>query len=436
MSDTPPPFFPDPHRLRRQGGNLTFTDLPTYMLVPASPGEFDQRCTYASNNSCSLLAPWDKVGDASTWSGVYYPAGYAASLWKPAGLGDWFALRYGMQVSTVYNYGDVGDNATYAGNLLYALESDLEASNQVPFYGLTDRVWAIDNATVNITLPDLLDTVYTLTDGYQGGALPYWINNRVRLMGARAFAYAGASDRRSGPAGVVLSSRDYRGVLAGTCERLTQVSGYSTTDHNLRFNFDYAHDFALQCPIKPLPWVAQAFPTAVSAAGAQPLTIQCPAYPYMFGSSKPGIFDVGKPDYPRCGLSTTPSIYFSGDSGTETTCCFERINGACCSDKNLPVDDPDQYSSSRCNRYRYANAGSAYLCRDMQECVGGGRLEWPFLQGASLATSRDTNDSCFKVPAPGGTVSLSVLRLPVLDIRTIPLTLSPFTQQPYCTRDG
>jgi hypothetical protein len=403
-------------------------------LLPASPGAFDPACADANSTAptCSLLAPWDSAGDASKWRGRYYPAGYAAGLWTPAGVGEWSVLRWGMNVSATYNGGDVGDDAKYAGNLLYALESTLEGYNQVPFYGLTDRVWAIDNTTVNITLPDLLNTPYTLTDGYRGGSMPYWINNHVRLRGARAFAYAGASDSRSGPAGVVLSSRDYRGVLAGTCERLTQVSGYDLSSKYLRFNFDSYHDFALQCPIKPVDWVAKVFPTAVRAASAQPLTIQCPAYPYMFGSSYPGYFSVGKPDYPWCGLSTTSNISFSGDSGTDTTCCFEKINGACCSDKNLPVNDPDQYSYSRCNRY---STNGYSFCQDMQQCVGGGRLEWPFLAGASFDTGTTDPSPCFKVPAPYVPPD-DAFRLPVLDIRTIPQTVSPFTQKPYCTRDG
>lgn len=372
---------------------------------------------------------------------MYYPAGYAAALWAPAGMGEWSALRWGMQVSLMYNGGDIA-NATYAGNLLYALESTLEASYQVPFNGLTDRPWAIDDATVNITLPDLLykSSDYVLTDGYQGGGSPYWINNKVRLREARALVHAGASDARSGPSGVVLSSLDYRGVLAGNCSKLYNVGAFDLRAKPLRFQDDYLHDFALQCKIVPSGWVAKAFPTASRAAVSKPLTIQCPTYPWMYGSSFPG-YPKTKPQYPRCGLSTTPDISFSGSSGTDTTCCFDKVHE--CFDRNgdptdcidLPTNNPDQYSKPTCNRYDYNNEWQkiySTFCQDMQECVGGGRLEWPFLVGASLDTGTTDPSPCFKVPAPNDVVS----RLPVLDIRTIPQTLSPFTQFPYCIRDG
>ena len=284
--------------------NQPFINLPSVLLLPASPSEFDPACANATS-SCSLLAPWDLAGDASTWSGLYYPAGYAAGLWTPAGAGEWFALRYGMNVSAMYNDGAI-ENATYAGNLLQALESTLEGSNQVPFNGLSDRTWAI-NGTIDLALPDLIHA-YGInkdpTDGYTGNS--YWIGRRVRIKGARAFANAGASDRRNGPAGVIISSPDYRGALSGRCARMIWVASSNdpnsflnahegeyclnyectlagqVTDHPLRFSCADSIDFALSCPIYPASWIKKTFPSAPFAKKNTPsIMVQCPAHPYM-----------------------------------------------------------------------------------------------------------------------------------------------------------
>ena len=75
---------------------------------------------------------WPHGGES--WSGLGHPLGYAASLWKPAGIETWFTLRYGMNVSSMYNGGAVGSGP--AGNILNALESTLEGAYQVPMSGL------------------------------------------------------------------------------------------------------------------------------------------------------------------------------------------------------------------------------------------------------------------------------------------------------------
>jgi len=382
---------PPPLRL---GGH--FIDLPTTLLVPASPGEFDPACANATSTApaCSLLAPWSRAADASTWSGAYFPAGYAASLWKPAGAAEWFAMRWGTNVSRVY--AGVTNNVTYAGNMLYEFESTLEGFNQVPFYGLSDRLWAIPG-TVDVALPDLLFNDWAVgahrvpidggphkvpTDGYQQGS-EYWINDNTRIKGARMFAHAAASDRRRGPAGVVMVSTDYGAVLRGDCvQRLYVPStnkpndspyaihrgeycvnedacpyGINTpepTGHPLRFSCADHIQFALQCNIWPQQWLRTVFPNATTAAYAAPITVQCPAYPYMWGTVVG--FKNGKPYYPRCGLSSAGAnapyrlIQFDGESGTDSTCCFEQTRDGQDTCEDLPSHKTNNYMQPSCNR--------------------------------------------------------------------------------------
>jgi len=439
-----------------------FIDLPSFLLVPASPGEFDPGCVNATSMApaCSLLAPWDRVGDASSWSGLYFPASYAAGLWTPANSFEWFALRYGMNVSAMYNGGDI-PNAMYAGNLLHALESTLEGSNQVPFSGLSDRTWAI-NGSIDIALPDLirpsgapwLDDIQVPTDGYQGNS--YWIGRRVRIKGARTFANSGAGDRRYGPAGVVISSPDYRSVLSGRCDRLIWVGSSNNpndflnvhrgeyclnydctlagtvTDNPLRFSCAQKIDFALSCPIYPTSLIKEAFPPTNAREYGPAIRVQCPAYPYMWETDVG--FKSGKPYYPRCGLSFRDNdVQFDGTSGTDSTCCFEQTrDGRDTCDDLSDRGDPERFTQPSCNRYNWKDIG---YCQDMQRCLGGGRLEYPFLAGAWLDTGEGR--PCFSVPqAP----EIMLPRLPVLDIRNIPRVLSPFTKkdgvyQPYCDVD-
>lgn len=69
----------------------------------------------------------------------------------------------------------------------------------------------------------------------------------------------------------------------------------------------------------------------------------------------------------------------------------------------------------------------------MDSCLGGGRLEWPFMGGAWLDTG--TTDKCFQVPAKADNAG-DVHRLPVLDISAIPRVMSsPFTNLSYCSTD-
>ena len=68
----------------------------------------------------------------------------------------------------------------------------------------------------------------------------------------------------------------------------------------------------------------------------------------------------------------------------------------------------------------------------MDQCLGQHRLEWPFLAHAWLQTG--DGDKCFSVPDTNA-VSVSLPRLPVLDIRSIPRVLSPFTNKSYCIQD-
>lgn len=419
--------------------------------MPASPGEFDPTCADARNTSCSLLAPWDRASDASTWSGQYYPAGYAAELWRPAGPFDWNALRFGMYASHVYVPSNTNNNATYAFNLLYAMESTLEAPNQVPFYGMSDRAWAIDG-TVDVALPDLLqDAPFNLapTDGDQGAS--YWIGKKVRLKGARMFAHAGASDMRAGPAGVVYSSMDYRGVMTGTCRKKIVVPtsnsetigyycvnsdceysqfGYYIGYHYLRTDCRSYTDFALECPVHAQLWLQKAFPAAYAAYAAAPqrdLTIQCPAQPWAANTilgDEPFEQKSRKPSYPTCGLSTRSYISFDG-YGTDSTCCFEQLADL----SKFCSAQPDEVPPS-CNRYslRPSNDSRSFKCQDMVNCAGGGRLEWPFFKGAWLDTG--TADPCFQVPP----IDDLVHRLPVIDVRSIPRVLSPFDvrEKEYC----
>lgn len=426
--------------------------------MPASPGEFDPACANASNTACSLLAPWDRAGDAATWSGQYYPAGYAADLWRPADPSAWYVLRFGMYASSKYVPSNTNNitpyNATYALNLLYTLESTLESENQVPFYGMSDRVWAISNGTVDVALPDLLqDAPFNLapTDGDQGAS--YWIGKKVRLKGARMFAHAGASDTRAGPAGVVLFSQDYRGVLSGTCMKrkivytTNTIGDYYCVNPDCEFTrsgtyvgYNYLRtycrsytDFALECPVSAEPWLQKAFPSAYAAYAAVPnryLTIQCPAYPWaantMLGDEPGGGI---KPPYPTCGLSTKSYISFDG-YGTDSTCCFEQKVAF---PSKLCSAQPDEVPPS-CNRYLfrpYPDETGSWKCQDMVNCAGGGRLEWPFFKGAWLDTG--TAAPCFQVPP----IDDLVHRLPVINIKSIPRVLSPFdsNEKEYCTLD-
>lgn len=140
-------------------------------------------------------------------------------------------------------------------------------------------------------------------------------------------------------------------------------------------------------------------------------------------------FKSGKPYYPRCGLSfQSNAIKFDGESGTDSTCCFEQTRGDLDTCVNLSDGaDPERYTQPSCNRYDWKGVG---YCQDMQSCLGGGRLEFPFLAGAWLDTGEGR--PCFSVPkAP----EIMLPRLPVLDIRNIPRVTSPFTNQPYCVVD-
>lgn len=303
-----------------------------------------------------------------------------------------------------------------------------DAFGQVPFAGMADRTWAIDG-TLDIALPDLLinadrDRNLIPTDGYSGVFTSYYVDKHVRLKNASMFASVGADDMREGPSSIVIRSRDYRGVLSGKCAERFKDSFF-----RFQCTADLAYqnyiDYALECPIKPLSWVIEAFPNAVRAATAKPLTVQCPAFPWQRGSWNPGVSN-SLPSDSWCGLSTEESIRFPGPTGTDATCCFNQVY---LSGNIYRCEDSEQRRVPSCNRYE---CEGYEWCQDMRECVGDGRLEWPFLLGAWLSTNGD--DQCFKLPPALGDTP-RVLRLPALDIRTIPRVTSPFTNQTYCSVD-
>ena len=169
----------------------------------------------------------------------------------------------------------------------------------------------------------------------------------------------------------------------------------------------------MSCPVKPSEWLRKAFP--YSKGRDQTMTIQCPTYPYEWHT------DLGedKPDYARCGLSTLNRVEFRG-KGTDTTCCFERVQGSSVCRDTL---DYTLYTPT-CNRYEFNGNG---YCQDMNECLGNDRMAWPFWSGASLSTFND----CYKEPVETGAQAIAS-RLPTIDIRSIPQVVSPFTGEPYC----
>ena len=169
----------------------------------------------------------------------------------------------------------------------------------------------------------------------------------------------------------------------------------------------------MSCPVKPSEWLRKAFP--YSKGRDQTMTIQCPTYPYEWHT------DLGedKPDYARCGLSTLNRVEFRG-KGTDTTCCFERVQGSSGCRDTL---DYTLYTPT-CNRYEFNGNG---YCQDMNECLGNDRMAWPFWSGASLSTFND----CYKEPVETGAQAIAS-RLPTIDIRSIPQVVSPFTGEPYC----
>jgi hypothetical protein len=218
------------------GTNETYSNW----LVPASPGAFDEACATVlfpdpdGRSDCTLFGRHGDGGES--WSGLGSPLGYDASLWEPAGIETWATLRYGMNLSSSYNGGNVGSGP--AGNLLLALESTMESAYQVPMSGLSNRTWWISGYKI----PELYLGDFDLRDpkGPYSGVAPvqgkddgeelgrYWISDEVKIKDTLAFASVNASDRSAGPAGVVFAGRDLRGAFSADCERLEQ-------SHNLRF---------------------------------------------------------------------------------------------------------------------------------------------------------------------------------------------------------
>ena len=211
-------------------------------LVPASPGAFDEACLAPPtsdpkvSSNCTLLGQHGDGGES--WSGLGHPLGYAASLWKPAGIETWFTLRYGMNVSSMYNGGAVGSGP--AGNILNALESTLEGAYQVPMSGLSDRTWWISGYRIpklhlgdfDLRNPSGYDVIPVQErDNVSPPKDRYWMRKDVYINGSLAFAVSNASNRRSGPAGVVFAGSDFDGVFSADCERLAE-------NHYMRFVCD------------------------------------------------------------------------------------------------------------------------------------------------------------------------------------------------------
>ena len=231
--------------LKRQEINRTglgVAETASVWLVPASPGAFDEACLAPPtsdpkvSSNCTLLGQHGDGGES--WSGLGHPLGYSASLWKPAGIETWFTLRYGMNVSSMYNGGAVGSGP--AGNILNALESTLEGAYQVPMSGLSDRTWWISGYRI----PKLHLGDFDLRNPRGQNVIPvqerdnvspprdrYWIRKDVYINGSLAFAVSNASNRRSGPAGVVFAGSDFGGVFSANCTRLAQ-------DPFMRFSCD------------------------------------------------------------------------------------------------------------------------------------------------------------------------------------------------------
>jgi len=187
----------------------------TRYLVPASLAQFDPRCE-GSNVSVMAAKGCSLLGDASdtsntAWATLKAPLGYPADLWQPAGIEPWATLRYGFNVSSVYNEGLArGD----ANNLLLMMERHFDAAYPVAFANVSRvPMWIANQSIPFVHFLDLT----TAADGKSSIKLGpnrdnFWMNRNAGFYNVLAFVHGNATNDMAGPSGLVFSKTDLGGV--------------------------------------------------------------------------------------------------------------------------------------------------------------------------------------------------------------------------------
>lgn len=296
-----------------------------------------------------------------------------------------------------------------------------------------------------------------------GNGSIYWFHKDFGVHNVRGFVTLNASDLRAGPAGVVMKSTDVAGVSVGgeeqgcgqdgglrhsltllvpLCSPLPQLYDKQCAIYNtdasrtetvlqssLQFKCDLEVDFALATSLSPKPWMNAAFNHSPLAQSK--FVWQCPEYVKYY----PVGGDQDKPAWRTCGLRSTEvptESYQDQDLPYLETRAIIEGNGRCFTtdgnqgqtncDLNVPAGNcPDGL-----------NGHDGPLGLSMDQCAGQGRMDWPFFSGAYVGYPESPATRCYTPATPANQLP----RLPVLDIKNIPVVTSPHTGKPYCTPDG